>query len=117
MRLALLSLATTVVVLAGCATRGSPLPTLASWNGGCRGVGFEATLNGSPSDPRITWITASGGQRHEIVWPPGYTARFTPNLEVLDANGNVVFREGSRVSGGCVTGPNSEGPLLIAAGY
>src|SRR5450432_603085 len=99
MRLALLSLATALVVLSGCATATSSLPTLANWNGGCRGVGFEAALNGSPSDPRITWLTASGGQRRDIVWPPGYAARFTPNLEVLDANSNVVFREGSTVSG------------------
>ena len=117
MRLALLSLATALVVLSGCATVTSSLPTLASWTGGCRGVGVEATLHGNLSDPRITWLTGSTGQRMDIVWPPGYSARFTPNLEVLDGNGNVVFREGSTVTGGCVTGPDLKGPLLVAAGY
>jgi hypothetical protein len=34
-------------------------------------------------------------------------------LEVLNADGTVVFREGSNVTGGCVTGPDAQGPFLI----
>jgi hypothetical protein len=92
------------------------LPTVAQWDGACRGIGLDATLAGDPSDPRIAWLTASGGQRIDITWPPGYTARFAPDLVVLDASGTIVFREGSTVSGGCTTGPDAKGPLLIVAG-
>ncbi len=95
------------------------LPTLASDNGGCRGVGLDATLAGSPADPRVAWLLSSGGGRQEIVWPPGFSARFTPHLEVHDASGTTVFRAGDKISGGCVAGP-PEDPgmvLLIRPGY
>lgn len=96
------------------------LPTLASDNGGCRGIGLDATLAGSPADPRVAWlvVTRNGG-RLEIVWPPGFSARFTPHLEVLDASGRTVFRAGDKIAGGCVAGP-PEDPgrlLLIRPGY
>jgi hypothetical protein len=38
-------------------------------------------------------------------------------LEVLDEGGTVVFRDADPVNGGCVTGPDAQGPLLIAAGF
>lgn len=117
MRMALISLAASLSVLSSCGSVTPTLPTLDSWGGGCRDVGLDVRLTGDPSDQRITWLTASSGQRIDVIWPPGYTARFTPNLEVLDANGNVAFREGSKVSGGCVTGPDATGPLLIASGF
>jgi hypothetical protein len=116
MKLALLSLVTTVSVLSGCGSV-TPLPTVGQWGGECRDVGLDATLIGNPADPRVAWLTTSTGQRIDIIWPPGYTARFAPRLEVLDANRNVAFRDGSTVSGGCVTGPDAQGPLLIAAGF
>ena len=46
----------------------------------------------------------------DLVFPKGFTARFTPRLEILDANGQVRFREGSAITGGCVWG---EFDLLI----
>src|ERR1700693_3957017 len=93
--------------LVACSVSPTPspvaLPTLASDNGGCRGVGLvDSTLAGSPTDPRVTWLVSHGGVRSEIVWPPGFTARFTPHLEVLDAVGTVLFRAGDRISAGCV---------------
>jgi hypothetical protein len=112
-RLASLAIA---ALVAGCAMN-RPLPTVASDNGGCRDVGLDATLTGDPSDPRLAWLVAEQGQRIEIVWPPGYTARFAPRVEVLDAKGLVVFRDGDSVRGGCVTGPDAQGPLLIRSGY
>jgi hypothetical protein len=74
----------------------------------CAGVGVEAVLRGSATDPRIAWLEASNGstatQRRDVVWPAGYRARFTPSLEILDENGKVVLRDGSQVTGLCVGG-------------
>jgi hypothetical protein len=47
-------------------------------------------------------VTDLGG-RIDVIWPPGYRARFTPNLEVLDGSGVIVIRAGDSVTGGCVT--------------
>ncbi|HEU4573328.1 MAG TPA: hypothetical protein VFR93_11630, partial [Candidatus Limnocylindrales bacterium] len=45
----------------------------------CAGVGFDAVLHGSPGDPVRTWIVyADGGRTDEVIWPAGYSARFTP---------------------------------------
>ena len=91
-----------VMLVAGCATLRA-LPTLASYNGGCRGVGLDATLVGDPADPRVAWLVGNGG-RQEIVWPPGYSARFTPALEILDASNQIVLRGGDKITGGCTSG-------------
>jgi hypothetical protein len=86
------------------------LPTT-NWlaGGACAGVGGDAVLHGSPTDPRIAWLDYKlGGQsRMEVTWPAGYRARFNPNLEVLDENGNVVIREGDPVSGACGYNPDT----------
>lgn len=105
-----------LVAASGCGALPRPLPAVESWTGACRGVGLEATLTGDASDPRVAWLIGSDGRRRDIIWPPGYAARFTPRLEVLDEKGIVVFQDGSPVSGGCVTGPDAQGPLLIAPG-
>jgi hypothetical protein len=68
-------------------------------------VGLDATLVGDAHDPRLAWLVIQG-KRVDIIWPPRYTARFTPDLEVLDESGTVVFRSGDRISGGCAAGPN-----------
>lgn len=71
----------------------------------CPGIGIDAILHGTSTDPRIAWITdRMSGRRVDVVWPAGYRARFAPLLEVLDARDDVVLREGDRVAGGCVTG-------------
>jgi hypothetical protein len=101
-----------LVVLAGCATT-RPLPTVATDNGGCRGVGLDAHIAGNASDPRLVWLVGAQGRRIDVIWPPGFTAVFSPKVEVLDAGGGVVYRQGDPVDGGCVTGPNADGPLLI----
>lgn len=103
------------LLVAGCAST-RQLPTLAT-GGGCRGVGLDSQIAGDPSDPRLVWLLDSQGGRHDVVWPQGYSARFTPQVEVLDEHGAVVFRQGDAVRGGCVTGPDANGPLLIRAGY
>jgi len=82
------------------------LPTT-NWlaRGACGGVGLDAVLHGSPTDPRVAWLVNNlgGPPRMEVLWPAGYRARFNPNLEVLDEHGNVVQRVGDAVTGACVS--------------
>jgi hypothetical protein len=62
----------------------------------------------------VTWLVdVSTGGRGEIVWPPGFTARFDPDLAVLDASGKVVYRAGDHIDGGCVAGPNDNPASLL----
>jgi hypothetical protein len=71
----------------------------------CAGVGVDAVLHGSPNDPYVAWLenrVVAG--RVEVLWPAGYRARFSPNLEILNESGIVVLREGDAISGTCVTG-------------
>lgn len=73
----------------------------------CPGVGLEGVrIAGDPSDPRLVWLEDERGDIHpsELRWPVGYTARFTPDLEVLDERGFVVWREGDQPTGACVAG-------------
>jgi hypothetical protein len=74
----------------------------------CAGVGAEAVLRGSPTDPRIAWLedttSLATSQRRDVVWPAGYRARFSPGLEIVDENGNVVLRDGSKITGLCTGG-------------
>ena len=67
-------------------------------------------MHGSPSDPRVAWLTFVDGTRQELVWPAGFTARFVPSLEILDPSGAVYAREGYHPAGGCPMGPG----MLIA---
>ena len=69
----------------------------------CGGVGISAVLRGDPHDPHVAWLVNNLGTRVNITWPPGYRARFNPGLEVLDAAGAVVLKDGDSVTGGCVT--------------
>jgi hypothetical protein len=73
---------------------------------------MDTTLAGDPSDPRLAWLIQPGGKRLDVVWPPEFTARFVPTLEILDAAGDVVFRAGDPVDGGCTDNPY----LLIEPG-
>ena len=105
---------TIAFLLAACrATPPPSVPTLpgVTEDSPCAGVGTEATLVGSRTDPRLAWLVDFQGGRHEAVWPRGFTARFDPNLAVLDASGKVVYRAGDKIDGGCVTG--AENTLLI----
>ncbi len=101
------------VLLAACGATPSPsLPTLDSDIQVCGGVHLGGTLAGSPTDPRVAWLAIANGGRQEIVWPQGYSARFDPDLAVLDASGKMVYRAGDTIEGGCVVG-NDDSPRLI----
>jgi hypothetical protein len=69
----------------------------------CGGVGLSAVLHGDTADPHVAWLVSDLGTRIDVIWPPGYRARFSPNLEVLDGSGIIVIRTGDPVTGGCVT--------------
>jgi hypothetical protein len=74
---------------------------------------LAAVVRGSASDPDVAWIVRlSSGERSNVTWPDGYTARFAPGLEILDASGRVVLRDGDFVDGTC--GTDSGGRILLA---
>jgi hypothetical protein len=95
------------------------LPTM-NWlpSGICAGVGLDAVLRGSPTDARVAWIERAADvpttpdlpMRLDVTWPAGYHARFTPKIEILDENGNVVLNDGDAITGACVNNP--DGGLL-----
>lgn len=101
-------------VLLGCVSAITlPLP-VAQFPNNCRGVGLEgATLAGSAVDPRVTWLVSVNGNRIDLVWPPGYAARFAPDLEVLNEANEVVFRQGDVVEGGCAKGPADDPTSIL----
>jgi len=69
-------------------------------------------ITGSPSDPRLVWVRDnSSGRELPLVWPPNWTARFDPKLEVINPSGVLRFRDGDQVTGGCVEGP---GVLMLS---
>ena len=109
-----------LALLVACSARVPPSPVAigpnvfalpaANWerDGGtllCAGGGFiGATIHGFPDDPMVVWVVRAGG-RLRLAWPSsGYVARFNPSLEVVDGGGNILFREGDSVGGGCETG-------------
>lgn len=119
MKLATLLLALTSIVAACASTQptdspgASPvvlaLPAIPDAGPGaisaCAGVGLSTVLAGDPADPRIAWLEPFGGGTDStfgLLWPPGYAARFDPDLEVTDEGGRVVLRAGDFVDGACV---------------
>jgi len=116
-----------VAMLAGCAAAGNPTPPFATLAPGevalpeylaevggapqaCAGVafvGYPVVVHGSRDDPALTWIVfGNDGHRENLLWPPGYRARFTPTLVVVDPRGHVVAREGEYATGGCPMPPD-----------
>jgi hypothetical protein len=84
----------------------------------CAGVGLDGVvIDGSPDDPRLVWLssdtTQSGGRL--LLWPPGFTVRFTDVVEVLDETAAVVHRGGESVDGACVVGDGAHS--LYGDGY
>jgi hypothetical protein len=63
---------------------------------------YDAILHGDPTAEVPVWIEplpefyADRG-RVEVIWPFGFSARFTPDLELLDSEATIVGREGGRL--------------------
>lgn len=52
-------------------------------------------LHGDENAEEIVWLEgATSGRRYTVTWPSGYSARFTPTLELLDDLGRPIAREG-----------------------
>ena len=66
--------------------------------------GAPLVLTGSPNDSRLVWMLRLG-QQFELRWPVGYSARFTPKLELMDDKDKLVGRAGDVALGGCETSP------------
>ena len=80
------------------------------------GVGLDAALQGAVADPRVTWaIDRSSGSRLNLLWPLGYGARFSPDLEVLDEHGAVVGHEGDLIIGTCAWPGTADGRAFAVA--
>jgi hypothetical protein len=78
------------------------------------GVGRDATIHGSAADPRLAWAIDNGsGERVELVWPLGYTARFSPALTILDRDGLVVAHEGDLIIGSCLNNDDEPGAIQV----
>jgi hypothetical protein len=86
-----------------------------AWLGMCGGVGLDAVVRGSQTDPHIAWLEnhLGGISRSEATWPLGYRARFTPKLEILDGWGNVVLRDGEAVTESCGGVDSNGGQMMI----
>ena len=45
----------------------------------CGGIGInDGTLRGDPHDPRVAWLDLGSSGTMDLVFPKGFTARFTP---------------------------------------
>ena len=106
-------------VVAGCSSAPLPsatplpsgfvaIPTLSGQPPGgwtpvaCAGVGFaDSILHGDPTAAVPVWIEPlppGPATTIEVVWPHGFSARFTPHLELLDSSGTLIAREGDRLT-------------------
>ena len=100
----------TFLLLTGC---GQPLLDLPSTSfDTCIGHGLSAVVRGDAEDPDLAWLEDyETGERLNVVWPNGFSARFTPGLEVLDPSGQIVLQDGDFVDATC---GRSSGRELLA---
>ena len=92
-----------------------PPDPAASINYGCVGVGFDpVTLHGEESGPdQLVWVEDSRRREYALVWPPGFSAQFSPLLQVLDADGAVVAVEGDVLELGGTPDPDYSNLFLV----
>lgn len=64
--------------------------------GGCGSVAFEdLQLEADPNTNPPVWLRApSTDAKMHVRWPPGFTARFEPDLVIYDGRGRAVATEG-----------------------
>jgi hypothetical protein len=59
-------------------------------------------LQGQAGAPDPIWLVADDGRTMIFVWPAGFSARFSPDAELLDDQGRSVAKAGERVTLGQV---------------
>lgn len=71
-----------------------PLPATDTPNG--EQAGYSGRLAGDAAlDGGCVWVEDAAGERHSIIWPPGYRVRFhDAGFDLLAANGGVVATAG-----------------------
>lgn len=87
-----------------------PLPATDTPNG--EQAGYSGRLAGDAAlDGGCVWVEDAAGERHSIIWPPGYSVRFRDDtgFDLLAANGGVVATAGDTVQLGGAFHPN---PLM-----
>jgi hypothetical protein len=67
-----------------------------------------AFLAGDPTDPAVAWVVSATGQRVEVLWPVGYSARFAPELELIGPINQVIARAGDELTLGGGFVPSGE---------
>jgi hypothetical protein len=68
-------------------------------------VGLDAILHGDAEEDPAVWLEDRlTGERIDLTWPPGTTAVFSPDVEVVLRDGSVFHREGDRIDGACGEG-------------
>jgi hypothetical protein len=79
-----------------------PSPPPPSVYVGCVGGGLGPfTLHGIESGSEVlVWLEQDDHRQFAAVWPNGFPAEFNPELELRDAQGKVVAREGDIIEGG-----------------
>lgn len=63
----------------------------------CNDMALAGTLRGDRSDPRGVWLENPSGQRIDIAWPAGFTARFDTTVSLIGSNGRVVAIAGDLI--------------------
>ena len=84
---------------------GTPLPAYPSiipsatflCGGGKFVPSLVGRLHGDSQDPQLVWLVADSGTRIDILWPPGFSVRFEPRLELLDDAGQLVGISGQEI--------------------
>jgi hypothetical protein len=80
---------------------------------GCALMSLDGTIHGDRWASPPVWVDGDPEAHVEIVWSAGYSARFTPNLQLIDEHGNVVAREGDRLR---LIGRSSNPTLWVTCG-
>jgi hypothetical protein len=85
--------------------------------GGCGSVAFlDLRLRGDPDRVPAVWVEAvHDGTPLRVVWPPGFRARFEPDLVLYDARGRLVAREGDILTNGGGDPDFADRPMTLSS--
>lgn len=80
----------------------------------CKGSGIvphgvEGILDGQAGAKDPVWLVNQTGARISVVWPEGFTVRFTPRVELLNEKGAIVATGGDPVELGQVSEGDAKG--------